>query len=49
MKRVGIFGGRDISDEFPELGNSALFCVTEVHTMEDIHRLTDALKEVLAK
>ncbi len=44
-----IFGGRDISSDFTELGQSALYCVTEVHSMEDIRKLADALKEVLAK
>jgi len=44
-----IFGGKDISKEFPELGNSALYCVTEVHSREDIHKLAEALKEVLAR
>ena len=44
-----IFGGKDISQEFPELGNSALYCVTEVHSQEDIQKLTNTLKEVLAK
>ncbi|HEY73557.1 MAG: glycine dehydrogenase (aminomethyl-transferring) [Anaerolineaceae bacterium 4572_32.2] len=43
----GIFGGKDLTAEFPELGNSALYCVTEVHTKEDIDRLVDALKEVV--
>ena len=42
-----IFGGKDLTREFPELGNSALFCVTEVHTKDDIDRLVGALKEVL--
>ena len=42
-----IFGGRDLTREFPELGNSALYCVTEVHTQADIDRLVSALKEVL--
>ncbi|MEM3602417.1 MAG: aminomethyl-transferring glycine dehydrogenase, partial [Candidatus Bathyarchaeia archaeon] len=42
-----IFGGKDLSREFPELGNSALYCVTEVHTKEDIDRLVTALKEVI--
>jgi glycine dehydrogenase subunit 1 len=42
-----IFGGKDISNEFTALGNSALYCVTEVHTKQDIHKLVDALKEVL--
>jgi glycine dehydrogenase subunit 1 len=43
-----VFGGKDLKKEFPELGNSALYCVTEAHTKEDIDRLVDALKEVLA-
>jgi glycine dehydrogenase subunit 1 len=43
----GIFGGKDLSEEFPELGNSALYCVTEVHTKEDIDTLVGALKEVV--
>ncbi len=41
----GIFGGKDLSKEFPELGESALYCVTEVHTKEDIDRLVQALTE----
>lgn len=45
----GIFGGKDLSREFPELGQSALYCVTEVHTQADILRLVDALKEVLQR
>jgi glycine dehydrogenase subunit 1 len=43
----GIFGGKDLTQEFPELGNSALYCVTEVHTKDDIDRLVSALKEVV--
>jgi len=43
----GIFGGKDLTGEFPELGNSALYCVTEVHTQDDIDRLAGALKEVV--
>ncbi len=45
---LGIFGGRDLSGDFPNLGQSALFCVTELHTSEDISALVDALKKVLA-
>ena len=44
----GIFGGRDLSADYPELGQSALYCVTEVHTRADIDRLVAALAEVLA-
>ncbi|MBU2609781.1 MAG: aminomethyl-transferring glycine dehydrogenase subunit GcvPA [Chloroflexi bacterium] len=43
-----IFGGKDLSREFPWLGESALYCFTEIHTKEDIDRLVAALKEVLA-
>lgn len=42
-----IFGGKDLSYEFPELGQSALYCVTEVHSQDDILALVEALKEVL--
>ncbi len=42
-----VHGGKDVSKEFPELGETALYCVTEVHSKEDIDALADALKEVL--
>ena len=44
----GIFGGQDLSADFPELGQSALYCVTEVHARADIERLVAALAEVTA-
>jgi glycine dehydrogenase subunit 1 len=43
----GIFGGKDLSAEFQELGQTALYCVSEVHTQADIDRLADALREVV--
>jgi glycine dehydrogenase subunit 1 len=43
-----IHGGKDISKEFPELGETAIYCVTEVHSKEEIERLAEVLKEVLA-
>ncbi len=39
----GIFGGHDLSKAFPEFGRTALYCVTEVHTKDDIDRLADAI------
>lgn len=42
-----VFGGKDLSAEFPELGQSALYCVTEYHSEADVVELTTALKEVL--
>jgi glycine dehydrogenase subunit 1 len=43
-----IFGGKDLSAEFPELGQSALFCVTEYHDQADIEKLAAAVEEVTA-
>jgi glycine dehydrogenase subunit 1 len=45
----GIFGGRDLSQQFPELGQSALYCVTEVHSKEDIDRLALTLADCLSQ
>lgn len=42
-----IFGGKDLSKEFPELGQCALYAVTEIHSQVDIDRLVAILKEVL--
>jgi len=43
----GIFGGVDLTDVFHDLGKSALYCVTEVHTKGDIDALVGALREVI--
>ncbi len=48
LRAKGIFGGRDLSADFPALGQSALYAVTEVHTADDIARLAAALKEIVA-
>ena len=42
-----IFGGKDLTHEFPELGPCALYCVSEVHTKEDIDCLVETLQEVV--
>jgi glycine dehydrogenase subunit 1 len=47
LLKLGIFGGKDLSAEFPYLGQSALYCVTEMHTQSDIDRLVSTLQEVL--
>lgn len=39
----GIIGGLDLGEYYPELKNHMLFCVTEVHTKRDIHRLVTVL------
>ncbi|MDA0681392.1 MAG: aminomethyl-transferring glycine dehydrogenase subunit GcvPA [Proteobacteria bacterium] len=41
-----IFGGLDLSEPFPELRQSALFCVTELHTESDLNRLAATLREI---
>lgn len=46
LREQKIFGGKDISQEILELGQSALYCVTEIHTKQDIDQLVSALKEV---
>jgi len=46
LRKRGIFGGLDLSARFPELGESALYCFTELHTQDDIDRLAGALAEV---
>jgi len=43
----GIFGGRDLGEDFPGLAGQALYCITELHTQEDIDTLAGALTEVL--
>ncbi len=48
LLRRGIFGGKGLSREFPELKACALYCVTEVHAKEDIDRLAEALEGVVA-
>jgi len=47
LRERGIFSGLDLSEQYSELGQSALFCVTEMHTQADIDRLVDELAEVL--
>jgi glycine dehydrogenase subunit 1 len=42
----GIHGGKDLTLEFPELGETALFCVNETHSKEDIDALAKALQEI---
>jgi glycine dehydrogenase subunit 1 len=47
LLKSNIFGGKYLKNEFSKLGNSALFCFTEVHTKDDIDRLVRTLKEVI--
>lgn len=49
LLEYNIFGGVDLSNSFSELGNSALYCVTEIHTKEDIDKLVEALKDIIRR
>jgi glycine dehydrogenase subunit 1 len=46
LRGIGIFGGKDLSKEFPELGQCALYCITEIHSKNHIDRLVQGLKTV---
>jgi glycine dehydrogenase subunit 1 len=47
LRERGIYGGKDLTADLPELGNAALYCVTEIHRQQDIDRLVAALGEIL--
>ncbi len=49
LKQHGIHGGKDVSKEFPELGQTALYCVTEVHSKKDVDNLAQRLGDVLRR
>ena len=46
LREHRIFGGKNLSHSHPELGQSALYCVTELHSKADLDRLAAALREV---
>ncbi|MCD6485315.1 MAG: aminomethyl-transferring glycine dehydrogenase subunit GcvPA [Candidatus Odinarchaeota archaeon] len=46
LKR-GIHGGHITKSDFPELGDSMLFCVTEIHTKNQIDSLVKALSDIV--
>ncbi len=48
LRERSIFGGGDLSQSHPQLGQCALYCVTEIHAQADIDRLAEALAEVVA-
>lgn len=42
-----IFGGKDLSKDFPQYGQSALYCISELTTEEEIENLKAALAEAV--
>lgn len=47
LLQKGIFGGQDISETFPELGQNGLYCVTEVISKDNIDQLVYSLGEII--
>jgi glycine dehydrogenase subunit 1 len=45
----GIQGGKILNSDFPELGESMLFCVTEIHTQQDIDKLVKTVEDIVSK
>ncbi len=44
-----ILGGYSLADDYPELGNALLACVTEVHADEDVSAFATALRAALGQ
>lgn len=47
LLKMGIFGGKDISMDFPELGQCGLYAFTEMTSKEEIDQLKKALEKIL--
>jgi glycine dehydrogenase subunit 1 len=47
LREHGIVGPYDLSRNYPDLGNAALFCVTEARSRDDIEALVAALEEIV--
>jgi len=47
LAKRGVMGGYPLAEHFSQIGEAGSFCVTEVHSSEDIGRLVDALGEVV--
>ena len=47
LRDQGIIGGYDLSRDYPELENTALFCVTEARSRDEIDSLVTALEDIV--
>jgi glycine dehydrogenase subunit 1 len=47
LRERGVFGGGDLGGDFPDLSGCALYCVTEMHSREDIDALVRSLREII--
>ncbi len=49
LENCGILAGIPLDQSFPDLGQSALVCVTEVHTQEAIDRFVNELQQIMGE
>ena len=49
LLEYGIFGGKDVSREFPWLGACGLYCVSELTTQAEMDALADALRRIVTE
>lgn len=47
LLKFGVHGGKSLKEEFPEFGESSLWCSTELHSEEDIDWAIRALERIL--
>ncbi|MEW6222865.1 MAG: aminomethyl-transferring glycine dehydrogenase subunit GcvPA [Candidatus Hadarchaeota archaeon] len=47
LLKQGVHGGKPVREEFPELGETAVLCTTELHTKDDIDKLAEAAANVV--
>ncbi|MDH5362798.1 MAG: glycine dehydrogenase, partial [Aigarchaeota archaeon] len=45
----GMHGGKDLRSEFPQIGESTLFCVTETHSKRQIDALVEAVAQIVGE
>ncbi|MCR8644702.1 aminomethyl-transferring glycine dehydrogenase subunit GcvPA [Paenibacillus sp. N1-5-1-14] len=48
LSEQGIQGGKDLSLDFPELGQSALYCVTEIHLQDELEYLAASIQQCVS-
>ena len=44
-----IFGGKDVSREFPWLGQCGLYCVSELTSQAEMDALLNALRKIIGE
>jgi glycine dehydrogenase subunit 1 len=44
-----LHGGKILTEEFPEFGESMLLCITELHSKATIDELVEVVRDVVTK